>query len=122
LALGIYGLVLFPSAEGMIDFKAINVFKNVVTLKINPATTILAETFSSLNYCRKAGRGHLRCCLQLLFVWTVSHVIEGKISGLVGTPWHLYSKLENFAEKHLYEVGRTTWESMFLSLSKSQFH
>ena len=31
----------------------------------------------------------LRCCLQLLFVWTVSHMNEGKISGLVGTPWHL---------------------------------
>ena len=122
LALGIYGLVLFPSAEGMIDFEAVNVFKNVVTLKINPATAILAETFSSLNYCRKAGRGRLRCCLQLLFVWTVSHMIEGKISGLVGTPWHLYSQLENFAEKHLHEVGKTTWESMFLSLSKSQFH
>jgi hypothetical protein len=122
LALGIYGLVLFPSAEGMIDFEAVNVFKNMVTLKINPATAILAETFSSLNYCRKAGRGRLRCCLQLLFVWTVSHMIEGKISGLVGTPWHLYSKLENFAEKHLHEVGRTTWELMFLSLSKSQFH
>jgi hypothetical protein len=90
--------------------------------KIDSATTILAETFSSLNYCRKAGRGHLRYCLQLLFVWTTSHMIEGKISGLVGTPWHLYSKLENFAEKHLHEVARTTWESMFLSLSKSQFH
>ena len=49
-------------------------------------------------------------------------MIEGKISGLIGTPWHLYSKLENFAEKHLHEVGRSTWESMFRSLSKSQFH
>jgi len=113
LALGIYGLVLFPSAKGMIDFEAINVFKNMATLKINPTTAILAETFSSLNYCRKAERGRLGCCLQLLFVWTVSHTIERKISGLVGTPWHLYSQLENFAEKHLHEVGRTTWESMF---------
>jgi len=78
LALGIYGLVLFPSAKGMIDFEAVNVFKNMATLKINPTTSILAETFSSLNYCRKAGRGHLGCCLQLLFVWTVSHTIEGE--------------------------------------------
>lgn len=100
LALGIYGLVLFSSAEGMIDFEAVNVFKSVATLKINPTTTILAETFSSLNYCRKVGRGRLRCCLQLLFVWTVSHMIEGKIFCLIGTPWHLYSKLENFAEKN----------------------
>ena len=52
--------------------------------------------------------------------FTMSHMIEGKISGLVDTPWHLYLKLENFAEKHLHKVGRTTWESMFLSLNKSQ--
>jgi len=40
LALGIYGLVLFPSTEGMIDFEAVNVFKNVVTLKINGYSNI----------------------------------------------------------------------------------
>jgi hypothetical protein len=81
------------------------------------ATAILAETFSSLNYCRKAGMVRLRCCLQLLFVWTMSHMIEGKISGLVGTPWHLYSKLENFAKKTL------AWSSnnhMGINVSKSK--
>lgn len=48
LALGLYGLVLSPSIEGMIDFEAINMFKNMVTLKINPTRTIFAKTFSSL--------------------------------------------------------------------------
>jgi len=118
LTLGIYSLVIFPYADKMIDFEVVNVFRNMVTQKKNPATTILAKTFSSLNYCRKAENGRLRCYLQLLFVWTMSHMIERNNSGLVGTPWHLCYKLESFAEKTLNEVGKTTWELMFLSLSK----
>jgi len=35
-------------------------------------------------------------------------MIERKNPGLVGTPWHLYYKLESFAEKTLIEVGKTT--------------
>lgn len=51
LALGIYGVVLFLLAEGIINFEVANVFKSVVTLKVNP-TTILVETLYSL----KTGR------------------------------------------------------------------
>jgi len=57
LALGIYGLVLFPLVKNMIDFKAIKIFKNVIAVKINPATAILAETLYSLNHCRKNWKG-----------------------------------------------------------------
>jgi putative ubiquitin-RnfH superfamily antitoxin RatB of RatAB toxin-antitoxin module len=45
LTLGIYGLVIFPYADKMIDFEVVNVFRNMVTQKKNPATTILAKTF-----------------------------------------------------------------------------
>jgi hypothetical protein len=41
----------------MIDFKAIKIFKNVIAVKINPATAILAETLYSLNHCRKNWKG-----------------------------------------------------------------
>ena len=36
LALGIYGLVLFLSAKEVIDFKAINMFKSIIALQIDP--------------------------------------------------------------------------------------
>jgi hypothetical protein len=51
--LRIYGLILFPSANRMIEFKADNVFKSMVALKINLVVAILIETFSSLNHYRK---------------------------------------------------------------------
>lgn len=46
----------------------------------------MAKALYSLNHCREAGKGHLRCCLQLLFIWTVSHLVERKISGLLLSP------------------------------------
>lgn len=61
----------FPLIENMIDFEAVKIFKNVIALKINLATSILAETLYSLNHCRKTGKDH-QWCLQLLFVWPVS--------------------------------------------------
>ena len=63
LAIGIYGLFLFPSIEGMIDFKVVNVLKSEITLAINPTTMVLAETLASLNHYRKIGKSHLRYCL-----------------------------------------------------------
>jgi hypothetical protein len=62
LAIGIYGLFLFPSIERMIDFK-VNVLKSEIALTINPTTMVLAETLASLNHYRKVGKSHLRYCL-----------------------------------------------------------
>jgi putative ubiquitin-RnfH superfamily antitoxin RatB of RatAB toxin-antitoxin module len=36
LTLGIYGLVIFPYADRMIDFEAVDVFRNMVTQKKKP--------------------------------------------------------------------------------------
>jgi len=79
--------------EGMIDFEVVNVFQSVIALKINLEVAVLTETFLFLNHYRKIENGHLRCLL-LLFVWIISHMIVGKILGLFGASWCLYSKLE----------------------------
>jgi hypothetical protein len=62
LAIGIYGLFLFPSIKRMIDFK-VNVLKSEIALTINQTTMVLAETLASLNHYRKVGKSHLRYCL-----------------------------------------------------------
>lgn len=80
--------------EGMIDFEVVIVFQSVIALKINLEVAVLTETFLFLNHYRKIENGHLRCCLLLLFVWIISHIIVGKILGLFGASWCLYSKLE----------------------------
>ncbi|MBA0753444.1 hypothetical protein Gogos_020166 [Gossypium gossypioides] len=40
--------------------------------RVTPVLTILAETFRSLNACRKAGEGRFIGCAQLLLAWFYS--------------------------------------------------
>ncbi|MFQ6670573.1 hypothetical protein Gotur_035429 [Gossypium turneri] len=40
---------------------------------VTPVPTILAETFRSLNECRRAGEGKFIRCAQLLLAWFYNH-------------------------------------------------
>ncbi|EOY04333.1 Uncharacterized protein TCM_019620 [Theobroma cacao] len=79
MALGIYGLVIFPKVLGHIEVGIIDFFQQVIN-KANPSPSILAETLRSLNYCRRKGEGRFVGCSQLLSIWIASH-FECKI-------WH----------------------------------
>jgi hypothetical protein len=74
IALGIYGLVLFPNLIGVISLEDAVVFVEYENTHVNPVTAILAETFLTLNHFRKIGKGAIRCCTQLLYIWMVSHI------------------------------------------------
>ncbi|MBA0700451.1 hypothetical protein Goari_022624, partial [Gossypium aridum] len=52
-ALGIYGLVVFPKALGHMDEAVTDLFDRL-SKGVTPVPTILAETFRSLNACRRA--------------------------------------------------------------------
>ncbi|MFQ6662528.1 hypothetical protein Gotur_030346 [Gossypium turneri] len=55
-ALAIYGLIVFPKVLRHIEVVVVDFFKKL-RQGINPVPTILAETFRSLNACRKKGEG-----------------------------------------------------------------
>ncbi|MBA0706123.1 hypothetical protein Golax_018255 [Gossypium laxum] len=65
---------------------------------INPAPTILAETFKSLSSCRRKGEGCFIGCAQLLHAWIFSHFWK-----VERTPFYMFSKtfapLEAYLEK-----------------------
>ncbi|KAE8678144.1 hypothetical protein F3Y22_tig00111440pilonHSYRG00048 [Hibiscus syriacus] len=69
---GLYGLIIFPKILGCIDATVLELFEQLPK-QVNPAPTILAETFRSLNHCRRAGGGRFIGCVQLLQVWIHSH-------------------------------------------------
>ncbi|EOY13886.1 Uncharacterized protein TCM_032599 [Theobroma cacao] len=71
-AMAIYGLVVFPKVLGHVEVSIIDFFDQV-TRSINPAPSILAETFRSLNFCRRKGEGRFIGCAQLLTIWIKSH-------------------------------------------------
>ncbi|MFQ6655191.1 hypothetical protein Gotur_025864 [Gossypium turneri] len=70
--LGIYRLVVFPKALGHID-EAVSDLFDQLSKGVTPVPAILAETFRSLNACRRAGEGRFIECAQLLLAWFHSH-------------------------------------------------
>ncbi|MBA0671596.1 hypothetical protein Goklo_023870 [Gossypium klotzschianum] len=64
-ALSIYGLVIFPRALGHVDEVVLDLFDRL-DKGVTPVPTILAETFRSLNACRRVGEGRFIGCAQLL--------------------------------------------------------
>ncbi|MBA0778092.1 hypothetical protein Gotri_006011 [Gossypium trilobum] len=71
-ALSIYGLMIFPWALGYVD-EAISDLFDRLDKGVTPVPAILAETFRSLNACRRAGEDRFIGCVQLLLVWFHSH-------------------------------------------------
>ncbi|MBA0671967.1 hypothetical protein Goklo_007270 [Gossypium klotzschianum] len=71
-ALSIYGLIVFPKALGHVDEAITNLF-DWLDKRVTPVPTILAETFRSLNACRKTGKGKFIGCVQALLAWFHSH-------------------------------------------------
>ena len=74
IALGIFGLVLFPSQTGLVSLEAVAAYVEYENTQINPVAAILAETILTLNHCRRTGKGAMRCCTQLLYIWMVSYI------------------------------------------------
>jgi hypothetical protein len=79
IALGIFGLVLFPSQTGVVSLEATAAYVEYENTQINPVTVILAETILTLNHCRRSEKGVMRCCTQLLYIWMVSHIKTKKL-------------------------------------------
>ncbi|MFQ6629966.1 hypothetical protein Gotur_007686, partial [Gossypium turneri] len=71
-ALSVYGLVVFPKALGHVD-EAVTVLFDRLNTGVTPVPVILAETFRSLNECRRAGESRFIGCAQLLLAWFHSH-------------------------------------------------
>ncbi|MFQ6661280.1 hypothetical protein Gotur_029494, partial [Gossypium turneri] len=71
-ALSVYGLVVFPKALGHVDEAITDLFDRL-DKRVTSVSVILAETFRSLNECRRSGRGRFIECAQLLLAWFHSH-------------------------------------------------
>ncbi|MBA0789294.1 hypothetical protein Gotri_026142, partial [Gossypium trilobum] len=68
----IYSLVVFPKALGHVDEAVTDLFDRL-DKRVTPVPVILAETFRSLNACRKVGKGRFIGCAHLLLAWFHNH-------------------------------------------------
>ncbi|MBA0880490.1 hypothetical protein Goshw_002662 [Gossypium schwendimanii] len=107
-ALSIYGLVVFPKTLGHVDEAIIDLF-DLLEKRVTPVPTILAETFRSLNACRRAREGRFIGCAQLLLAWFHSNFWKfNKVSYRV------------FSESYspLKEIDDIEWRALWLILDE----
>ena len=69
LSLIIYGIVLFPNLDQLIDVNVVKVF-----LSRNPAPTLLGDILHCLHTRTMETRGTLLCCIPLLSRWFILHL------------------------------------------------
>lgn len=68
-ALIIFGVVLFPRDEEIIDVAAIDVFMAFKNRGENPTHAVLADLYYSFNDCHEKMRKKIIGCLPALYVW-----------------------------------------------------
>ncbi|KAK5793804.1 hypothetical protein PVK06_034962 [Gossypium arboreum] len=115
--LSIYGLVIFSKALGHIDEAVTDLFDRLGK-GTTPVPAILAETFRSLNACRRAGEGRFIGCAQLLLFWFHSHFWKvEKISYRIFSK--NYSPLKELvATPRRDDVTEENWMTVFQNLQE----
>ncbi|KAH1209838.1 hypothetical protein GmHk_15G044254 [Glycine max] len=76
LALLIFGVVLFPNVDGLVDLAAIDAFLAYHHSKESPVVAVLADLFDTFDRRCEKSSARIICCLPALCVWLVSHLFE----------------------------------------------
>jgi len=73
LALLIFGVVLFPNVDGLVDRAVIDAFLAFYDRKESPIVAILADLYDTFH--RRCEKNNVRivCCTPNLYIWLVSH-------------------------------------------------
>ncbi|KAH1232572.1 hypothetical protein GmHk_09G025191 [Glycine max] len=76
LALLIFGVVLFPNVDGLVDLAAIDAFLAYHYSKESPVVAVLADLFDTFDRRCEKSSARIICCLPALCVWLVSHLFQ----------------------------------------------
>ncbi|KAL5184258.1 hypothetical protein HKD37_17G047987 [Glycine soja] len=76
LALLIFGVVLFPNVDGLVDLAAIDAFLAYHHSKESPVVAILADLFDTFDRRCEKNSARIVCCLPALCVWLISHLFQ----------------------------------------------
>ncbi|KAL5191046.1 hypothetical protein HKD37_04G010375 [Glycine soja] len=76
LALLIFGVVLFPNVDGLVDLATIDAFLAYHHSKESPVVAILADLFDTFDRRCEKNSARIVCCLPALYVWLVSHLFQ----------------------------------------------
>ena len=76
LALLIFGVVLFPNVDGLVDQAAINACFAFYDRKESPVVAILADLYDTFDRRCEKNNARIICCMPALYIWLVSHLFR----------------------------------------------
>ncbi|OIW01399.1 hypothetical protein TanjilG_02555 [Lupinus angustifolius] len=114
-ALAIYGMVLFPFLNNMIDHSSFDVFYKFIRFGVNPTPVILVESFLSFQKCHLRGGNKIRCCVQLLYIWMMTRFKHHYYS--LGSRYPL-KRYRNVSTK---EIQLSEWAKLFKEVTPRNF-
>jgi len=79
LALLIFGGVLFPNMDGLVDQAAIDAFLAFHDRKESPVVAILADLYDTFDRRCEKNSTRIVCCTPALYVWLVSHLYRQEV-------------------------------------------
>ncbi|KAH1250168.1 hypothetical protein GmHk_05G013386 [Glycine max] len=79
LELLIFGVVLFPNVDGLVDRAAIDAFLAFYDRKESPVVAILADLYDTFDRRCEKNNARIVCCTPALYVWLVSHFFRQKM-------------------------------------------
>ncbi|KAH1198305.1 hypothetical protein GmHk_18G051912 [Glycine max] len=79
LALLIFGGVLFPNVDGLVDLAAIDAFLAYHNHKESPVVAMLADLYDTFNRRCEKSNTRIVCCTSALYVWLVSHLFHQEV-------------------------------------------
>ncbi|KAH1249976.1 hypothetical protein GmHk_05G013238 [Glycine max] len=75
-ALLIFGIILFPNVDGLVDLAAIDAFLAYHHSKESPVVAVWADLFDTFDRRCEKSSARIICCLPALCVWLVSHLFQ----------------------------------------------
>ena len=74
LARLIFGVVLFPNVDGLVDLAEIDAFLAFHHNKESPVVAILTDIYDTFDQRCEKSNTRIVCCTMALYVWLVSHL------------------------------------------------
>ena len=78
LALLVFGAVLFPNIDGLVDLATVDAFLAYHHNKESLVIAVLANAYDTFDLICETSGARIVCCTPALYVWLVSHIFNHK--------------------------------------------
>jgi len=105
LALLIFGVVLFPNVDGLVDWAVIDAFLAFYNHKESPVVAILANLYDTFDRRCEKNCARIVCYTPALYVWLVSHLFRQKVRHVCPLEGH----------RSCTEIKEANWDRLLAS-------